>query len=491
MSTDEVEWQSPTVEILSNYSFVLVVIALVAVDLVPRFFQGDSVSYLMTGSGWIPSDRSWAFGYLSNFFLRHTHCFSTFILFQVAIMTGLIAAARIFFSNSGASKILYGAIAVLMALDPLLEVYTRFFMSDLLSVSCFFGILIALFYMVRDGASPTTIYASAVWFIVATFMAVYLRVAYVVIIELLVVGLAILMCRRLRRRQWIALFLAGLGPFVAVGSLAQVNRVVFGNQFHHEAFVNRLSGIFTASVFAPALQRTDFEKAGIPITAAEFQQLDLQNYAKRSNQVWGNTHADLQQFIKDKLNIKEDYTAAVNTAASGLVQSAFRRDPVGIARVYVVSALDYTKPEEWKYQAFSEMGFARPLPDYFVTFVNSYSVLKIEASTSQIPSRTTKMYSAAARYYPWQLLIGLLSALYLLVVKHGNPSAAVLTAGLLATMAAAPLYSDYVIARYLIGAIIISYLIFGLAIQSAVAGRASRVHASAVAAPSAVERGGG
>jgi hypothetical protein len=32
------------------------------IDHMPRFYQGDSLSYLSTGEGWMPPDRSWAFG---------------------------------------------------------------------------------------------------------------------------------------------------------------------------------------------------------------------------------------------------------------------------------------------------------------------------------------------------------------------------------------------------------------------------------------------
>src|SRR4029079_2212491 len=111
------------------------------------------------------------------------------------------------------------------------------------------------------------------------------------------------------------------------GALAVVNQSVYGDRFQHQPFVNKLSGIFLASIFAPALAQSDFAKVGIPITTAEFMELDLANYEKRSNHLWGQSHDNLHQFLRDKLGIQGDYTTEVDKAASGLVRSAFRRKP--------------------------------------------------------------------------------------------------------------------------------------------------------------------
>jgi hypothetical protein len=284
--------------ILGKYGFALVVVAWMLVDLVPRFYQGDSISYLATGEGWIPPDRSWAFGFVANFLLRHTHGYSAFILMQIGILACLIAMTRIFFSYSDRSTIAYGAIAILLALDPLVEIYTRFLMSDFLAVAAFLTALLALFLLVREGGATRSLWIFASLFIASTVAAVFIRVAYAPIIELTVLLVGIIMSDRLARRQWLALAVAALGPFMAVGSLAVANRLVLADRFPHELFVNKLSGVFLASVFAPALQASDFEKVGIPITTSEFLRLDLANYEKRLGQAWGHSPDDLQQFIR-------------------------------------------------------------------------------------------------------------------------------------------------------------------------------------------------
>ena len=214
------------------------------------------------------------------------------------------------------------------------------------------------------------------------------------------------------------------------------------------------------------MQKSDFEKVGIPITTAEFLRLDLTNYEKRSAQVWGPWPDNLHQFIKDKLSIKNDYTTLVDQTASGLVWSALRRSPIALAKVYVWSAFQYAEPSEWHSKVYDEMGLSWDLPADFVAFSNRYSILKIEPEITKIRSPLVRLYEAVSYFYPLQLLLGLAAAAYLMMQERNRPSVAVLTAGLLADLASAPLYSSYVIARYILGAIIISYLLIGLAMQS-------------------------
>jgi len=463
---EEIQKRRGAAGILSDYGFSMPIVAWMLADFVPRFFQGDSIAYLMTGEGGIPPDRSWAFGFASNFMLRHTHGYSAFMLMQIGILACLIAATRVFFSDFGRSRIIYGVIGILLALDPLLEIYTRFIMSDLPAVAAFFVALFALFLLVRDGGRTRRLWLFASLVVASTVAAVFLRVAYALIIELAVLLVGVIMNDRLARRQWFALAITALGPFMAVGSLAVANRIVFADRFQHELFVNKSSGVFLACVFAPALQKSDFEEVGIPITTSEFQRLDLTNYDKRSAQVWGPSPDNLHQFIKDKLSIKDDYTTLVDQTASNLVWSALRRSPIALAKVYVWSAFLYAEPSEWHSKVNEEMGLLRALPADFVAFSNRYSVLKIEPEITKISSPLMLLYEGVSYFYPLQLLLGLAAAAYLMIRERNRPSAVVLTAGLLADLTSAPLYSNYVIARYILGAIIISYLLIGLAIQN-------------------------
>ena len=431
----------------------------------PRFFQGDSLSYLATGTGWIPPDRSWAFGFVVNFLLRYTHVYSAFILFQIGVFFCLIAAARILFSESGGPTVVYGAIAVLLALDPFLEMYTRFFLTDFLAMAAFLAALIALCVVCR-GRDSKRLWVATFFVVAATVVAIFLRIAYVPIIEVTVLLLAMIMWGRLALRQWFALAITALGPCLAIGTLVAANWFVFADRYPGELFVNRLSGVLLAGVFAPALQPADFDNVGIPITVAEFQRMELTDYNRRPLQIWGNTPDYLHQFLKNTYGITSGYAAVVDKAARDLFWSALMRDPAAVAEVYVRNALLYAQPSEWRRKFDWETGISSPLPQSFVEYSNRYSA-KIDYRITTIRSPLIQAYAAVCSLYPFQLLLGLLSAAYL-ALRERRVAAAVLSAALIAVLAAAPLYSPEMAARYVIGGIVVSYLLIGLAIQSIV-----------------------
>jgi hypothetical protein len=473
MSISEKPSQRTAAYIFSNYGYLLVIAAFLFADFIPRFWQGDSLSYLMTGEDWIPPDRSWAFGFFANYIFRHTRGGSAFILMQVGIMALLIATARVYFPYRRKLGIVYGAIAIVLALDPCLEIYTRFFMSDFLAFTFFFLALLALFRLMSESEDGNHSWFWIGCVVISGMAAIWVRVAYAVIVEVAVLLTALIRMGRLSRRQWLALCLSALAPFLAVASILAANRIVFADRFPHELFVNRLSGVLTAAVFAPAVQKSDFDKVGIPITNAEFQRLDLKNYNKRSDHVWGTAHDDLHQFLRDKLGVKEGEgdTRAVGKASSGLVRSAFLRNPFAVAKVYVYDLLEYATPRRWRVQGPNESGLTRPLPDYFVSFWNRYSALKVDPEITRIRSPLVRIFEATLYFYPFVLLLGAIAAAYLIITERSMPSAVVLTAGSVAVLAAAPLYSDYVLARYVLGAIVNSYLLVGLAVQTIVSRR--------------------
>ena len=460
--------QRRTAYIFSNYGYLVVIGAFLFADFIPRFWQGDSLSYLMTGENWIPPDRSWAFGFFVNYIFRHTQGGSAFMLLQIAILALLIAAARAYFPDGYKLGTVYGVIAILLALDPCLEMYTRFFMSDFLACAFFFLALLALFRVLKKGNHENHSWFWICCAVAGGIVAIWVRVAYAVIVEVAVLLIAVMNVGRFSRRQWLALGLSALAPFLAVASMLAANRIVFAKRFPHELFVNRLSGVLTAAVFAPAVKKSDFDKLGIPITDAEFQRLDLKNYNKRSDHVWGTAHDDLHQFLRDKLGVKagEGDPMAVDKASSSLIRSAFLRNPFAVAKVYIHGLLEYASPPRWRAQHANEAGLTRPLPDYFVSFWNKYSALKVDPEITRIRSPLVRIFGASLYFYPFLLLLGAMAAGYLIITDRSRLSAVILGAGFVGTLAAAPLYSDYVLARYVLGAIVNSYLLIGLAIQA-------------------------
>lgn len=112
------------------------------------------------------------------------------------------------------------------------------------------------------------------------------------------------------------------------------------------------------------------------------------------------------------------------------------------------------------------MGLTRSLPHNFVTFINQNSVLKITPDLSLLRSPLIRAYEAISGLYPLQLLLGFCAGVAILLRIGPKPFLVLPFAAFCADLAAAPLYENHFIARYILGAIFLSYLLIGLAVGS-------------------------
>jgi hypothetical protein len=450
----------------------LAILGWLLLDTVPRFFQGDSVSYLMTGfNNWLPPDRSWVFGFASAFILRHGHGPVLFILLQTLLLTLIVCASRLLLGPAACRRPVLLVLVGCTCLDPLIEIYTRFFMSDFVAFGAFILFLVGYRAALKQDGARSIAVAGLLLMFTAGAVAVFMRVAYSLIIEATSFLILVAFCTRLRGRQWLPALLGVAIPFLLIGCVIASNGVVFSKQFPGEHFVTKLSGVFLAGVFAPAVSEADFAKADIPITSAEFAKLNLGDYGKRVRQVWNKDPDDLQQFLKDKLGVRQDYDARVDSAATALVKAAAIRAPWGILKVYLVSARLYLEPGQWQRQTYGEMGLSQALPAYFVSYFNDISVMKITPDITAVKSALIRAYQALAPFYPAQIILGLIALITLLVREGRNDVVIILGAALIADLVTVPVYSNYLIARYILAALFINYLLIGLAMASICGGR--------------------
>jgi hypothetical protein len=444
---------------LAPWSFVLVILAWLALDGGPRFFLDDSITYLTTGEPWLPSDRSWAFGLAANALLRAWRGYGGIVLAQAALLAAMIAATRPFFAD--APKAAFAATAVLLAADPLLALSTRFVMSDLAAAALLVATLLALLRLLQ-GDRPLACGALAA---AAGAAAPFVRVASLPIVEATLLLAALLSAGRITRRQAAALALAALGPLLGAGALAAANRQIFG-----EAFLVRPAEVSLAAVFAPALQPEDFAAAGIAVEPAAYAALHLEQYGRRTAQIWSREHDTLHQLLRDKLGVTAQFAPEVDRAAARLVRRALMRDPLAVAGVYLRSALIYADPRSWRDLASAGMGLDRDLPAAFVAFSNRRTSAPIDAGLPRRPSPLVSLCLALFPLYPLQLLLGAAAAGWLLLRQGRRPAVVVPAAALAADLATAPLYSAELNPRYVLGAVFVAWLLIGLAAADLAAG---------------------
>lgn len=443
---------------ISIIIYVATVTALVILDHKPRFFLGDSISYLSTDGSYMPPDRSWMFGLMINWLLHHTRSHIAYLIIQASLfVVALALCSNLLTPSTRWQSVLCGAFLMFACLDPMLNLYERFYMTDFLACLLFVAFLSCLCRALRTSWSGFLLWLP----VMATLMtaAVFTRVAYALIV-MLTIGIAGLGAIRYRQPVLRRLAIVLALPPLAIALLIAANSVVFADRFPGERFLNKLSGVFLMGTFAPALTAADFRTAGVPVSAAEIEALDLPNYDKRGSQIWGDDERSAQVLVKRHLGIIEDYTARMDSVCSQIFWNAVRRDPLAIARVYINTLLMHFQPSLWRRYLDHEIGLTRTLPQGFVDWVNRVSNQPITANITEESSPVLAAFRWFAPAYALLLLAGLVAACWRLLAGRAEMGGVLVSAGFIAVVVTAPLYTVYVIPRYVIAAVFLGYLLW-------------------------------
>lgn len=448
------------------YRFYLVPIFFLFVfDSVPRFFQGDSVSYLSTSIGhWLPPDRSWEFGLFVNFLLRTSHSLVSFIVFQLCILIILAEVIKKFFPQTKTGLIFWGITSCIIALDPMIEIYARFYMSDFLAMSLYIGFVVGLLVLSGTSTQKSNLLPGIALVLLCVFGCVFVRIAYILIILSTTVLTALLAYQHLSTKKRLVFSLIAICPIFAGGCVAVANHFAFEKEFPGQFFTAKISSEGLVTIFSPALTQNDFAQAGIPITTSEYEKLDLSNYQKRNNQLWGTEHNDLIQLIKDNLHIHGNYQEATNEASKRLIRRALINNPISLLKVYLYNLSMLSSSSQWDLFAQYELGLDRTLPIDFVNMVNSYSVLKITPDITTIHSPIINLCLRAFNFYPFQIWLGFLSGVWLLIKTKRKFEISLVFSAFISAVMVTPLYEAYMIPRYFLAAIFLGYVLIGLAI---------------------------
>ena len=121
-------------------------------DPTPKLFLGDSGAYIWTAlTGWIPSDRSYFYGYLVRWLAVWPHSFGPLLLSQmlVSAVTAIVFAliCSRFFRMSNRLSFLFG---LMCALDPCQLVWERYVMTESFSLLVYVLVLYWSLAYLRD-----------------------------------------------------------------------------------------------------------------------------------------------------------------------------------------------------------------------------------------------------------------------------------------------------------------------------------------------------
>ena len=263
---------------------------LLIVDDTPRFFFGDSRSYLATQfDGYLPHDRSWTYGVALEWIMAKTGSLSSVIMLQGALQALALAAIGAALTRETGIAWMGAVFVALGLLDPLGFYYQRAILTDAPAASFF---LLSLFFLYRllDGKPLLRkgIVVDVFGLVLCAAAAVSLRSAYVpVLIGLCIVCLAIAasasILRWSTRTTPSASLAAALAIICGLVSVLVVNNAINPTQGYS---FNRGGGSFLTAVIAPALQPSMLDAEGLSLDDATFRQLDLGNMSLRNAQIF-------------------------------------------------------------------------------------------------------------------------------------------------------------------------------------------------------------
>ena len=442
---------------------ILIFGALLLIDRLPRFFQGDSIAYLSTGmNGWIPPDRSWAYGFGSRWLVEATHSASSLPVVQAICLLGAILATARVFAGSPQGRMAGLAIVALTSLDPLNQAFARFWLSDTIASAAF------IVFVAVAAASTMGLRARVAWPLLAAscLVSVFVRVAYAPIevgMLLIASAAACLTPRRDRepglRRKLLAFAIL---PMIATAALAVANAQVTSKPFHGTLFINRMSSVFTMGAFLPALRQEDFERAGVSMTKAEFDRLNLGLYDDRVRGVWGEGPQYVRFFMQQRLGIADVYDVRFQKVCAAVVRSALLHHPQTLVETYVHSLALYYDPWEWTAGFREQMGFGRPLPDWVAAYLTNVTGRAVSPDITDAHSFVPDALFWVMGLYPVLLLGGTIASGCVLLGNRQFGTRHMLASGLISTLLLAPMFSHAVIPRYVVASVSLAEILLVL-----------------------------
>jgi hypothetical protein len=145
-----------------------------------------------------------------------------------------------------------------------------------------------------------------------------------------------------------------------------------------------------------------------------------------------------------------------------------------MARVYLTTFGQYLDVREWRREIGRELGLDRPLPDNFIANMNDLGVSRLYPEMTAASSPLLRAFLWFLPAYPVLLVVSAFSSALLLIRRRTSPFIALAACAFFASLLLGPLYSNYVIPRYVLVSILFGYLVLAVSIGGAVGAWRSR-----------------
>ena len=284
----------------SGWLFCLAILilkfVLLAVDSSPKFYLGDSISYIWTAlTGWIPDDRSYFYGFVIRWSALWTHNFVSLLVVQVLLgcVVAIVVAWICLVIVDLPERLAY-LFGFLCAIDPLEITWERYVMTETCSLFFYALVLQQSFLYLRDRRLATLILVQFL-----AVMTIGFRMVFLIPVQAMAVVLPVIafFCpnqpaqtatatfgHRLgfsrRRIFWLHLAVSVAALFV----LDQGYQRAYGFLTHRQPAHLHAAGYFLLAICAPALQPEDATDPRLRKIIEHGDEFRLRDSSLRNNQ---------------------------------------------------------------------------------------------------------------------------------------------------------------------------------------------------------------
>src|SRR6476646_6182549 len=355
---------SPAVNVWLLFCALIFAIKLLLLwlDSTPKLYMGDSGSYIHTAlTGWIPSDRSYFYGYLVRWLAVWPHSFGPFLVSQMLVSAGTaIVFALIcsrFFRMSNRLSFLFGLIC---ALDPCQLVWERYVMTETFSLFVYVLVLYWSLTYLRDRRLWQLAVVQAISVLLIGFRMSFLPVVQACTILLPLIAFVRCAFPALRKRSEAPAPKGGVlttGLTHVITSIAMMFVMHGAYKYANGWLSNRRpaylydAGAHLAAVWAPVLQPSDASDLRFGEIIANGSQFKIQDLLSRNAQQYS------KGLLIDRWREIEKDPRKNDRVARETAINALRRRPLEIVGLAVQTYMGYWNLGSIRRYARTDLGY--------------------------------------------------------------------------------------------------------------------------------------
>jgi hypothetical protein len=372
-------------------------------DPTPKLFLGDSGAYIWTAlTGWIPSDRSYFYGYLVRYLAVWPHSFGPLLVSQmlVSAVTAIVFAliCSRFFRMSNRVSFSFGFIC---AVDPCQLVWERYVMTETFSLLFYVLVLYWSFAYLRDRRLWQLAIVQALSVLLIGFRMSFLLVVQACTILLPIIAFARCGLPALRKRSGAgvpeATVLTGFTHVAA--SIAMMFVMHGGYKYANGWLSNREpgylydAGAHLAAVWAPALRPSDASDPRFAELIAHGDQFKIKTLGFRNAQQYGKG-----LLIDRWREIEKDHRTNDRVARETAI-SALRHRPLFIIGLAVKTYMGYWNPRSIQWYARTDLGYAKMNDDQVKMLAQKFGFRTVKDPRTQPHSLLQQYFVGSWPYY--------------------------------------------------------------------------------------------